>query len=66
MLSHVALIDGWIEQNFESVVRDLQDFARIPSVSRADLAQPGAPFGLDVKAMLDYALGRASEYGFEA
>ena len=66
MLSHVALIDGWIEQNFESVVRDLQDFARLPSVSRADLAQPGAPFGPDVKAMLDYALGRASEYGFEA
>ncbi len=66
MSSHAARIDGWIEQNFESVVRDLQDFARIPSVSRADLAQPGAPFGPDVKAMLEYALRRAGEYGFEA
>jgi succinyl-diaminopimelate desuccinylase len=66
MLNHAAAIDGWIERNFESVVKDLQDFARIPSVSRADLAQPGAPFGPDVKAMLDYALRRAGEYGFEA
>jgi len=59
-------IQGWIDENFESVVRDLQDFARIPSVSRADLAEPGAPFGPDVKRMLDCAQARAAEYGFEA
>jgi succinyl-diaminopimelate desuccinylase len=58
-------IDGWINQNLESVVSDLQDFARMPSVSRADLGKPGAPFGPDVAAMLEYALKRASEYGFE-
>jgi len=68
MTNHDAMlcaIDGWIDQNLASVVGDLRDFARIPSVSRADLAQPGAPFGPDVKAMLDFALARAGEYGFE-
>ena len=59
-------IKNWAGENLESVVRDLQDFARIESVSRADLAQPGAPFGPSVKRMLDYALERAREYGFEA
>jgi succinyl-diaminopimelate desuccinylase len=58
-------IDGWIKQNLETVVSDLQDFARIQSVSRADLVKPGAPFGPDVQKMLDFALKRASEYGFE-
>lgn len=68
MANHRAVmeaIDGWIDVNFESVVADLRDFARIPSVSRADLAQHGAPFGPDVEAMLDFALRRAGEYGFE-
>jgi succinyl-diaminopimelate desuccinylase len=59
-------IEKWAEENLESVVRDLQDFARIESVSRADLAQPGAPFGPSVRTMLDFALQRAREHGFEA
>ncbi len=57
-------IRRWIGENIESVVEDLQDFARIESVSRADLAAPGAPFGPDVKRMLDYARARAEAYGF--
>jgi len=59
-------IDDWIKRNLESVVSDLQAFARMPSVSRADLGKPGAPFGPDVAAMLEFALNRAAEYGFEA
>jgi hypothetical protein len=52
-------IKRWAKENIESVVQDLQDFARIPSVSRADLAVPGSPFGPDVKRMLDTpGLGR--------
>lgn len=58
-------IESWIGDNLESVVRDLQDFSRIDSVSRADLAAPGAPFGPGVKAMMDYAQARAAEQGFE-
>ncbi len=58
-------IRRWIGENIESVVEDLQDFVRIGSVSRADLAAPGAPFGPDVKRMMDYARARAEVCGFE-
>ena len=58
-------IKRWAHENLELVVSDLQDFARIPSVSRADLSAPGAPFGPDVKQMLDFAITRAEAYGFQ-
>ncbi len=59
-----ALIDGWIEAHKEEMIRDLMEFVRIPSVSRADLAAPGMPYGPDVRKMLDYALEKAGSYGF--
>ena len=40
-------IDAWIEAHREELIADIQAFARIRSVSRADLAEPGAPFGPD-------------------
>ncbi len=55
----------WIDQHTEEMVALLQDFARIPSISRADLAEENAPFGADCRKMLDYALMRSREMGFE-
>lgn len=61
----VDRIKNWISINMDKIVGDLQDFARIPSVSRADLAAPGAPFGPDVARMMAFACARAEAYGFE-
>lgn len=55
----------WLEANKENIIKDIQDFARIRSVSRADLAQVNAPFGPECRKMLDHALARAVELGFD-
>lgn len=57
--------EAWIEAHHDEFVKELQDMTRIPSISRADLAEPGAPFGPDCRKMLDYALERGRYYGFE-
>ncbi|MGI6239424.1 MAG: Sapep family Mn(2+)-dependent dipeptidase [Christensenellales bacterium] len=57
-------ISDWLNENFENMVADVQAFARIRSVSRADLAEEGAPFGPECREMLDFALARAAEMGF--
>ncbi len=57
-------IENWLNEHKDEFVTELQGFARIPSVSRADLAAPGAPFGPDCRKVLDYALTRAVHYGF--
>lgn len=56
---------AWLDAHAEEMFADLQAFTRIRSVSRADLAQPGAPFGPECREMLDFALNRAREMGFE-
>ncbi|MBR3503533.1 MAG: Sapep family Mn(2+)-dependent dipeptidase [Clostridia bacterium] len=61
----LAAIERWIDEHAEEYISDVQAFSRIPSVSRADLAQPNAPFGPDCRKMLDFALARAAELGFE-
>lgn len=58
-------INQWIDAHAEETISDLQDFSRIRSVSRADLGKPGAPFGPECREMLDYALQRGAEYGFQ-
>lgn len=58
-------IEEWIKEHKDEFISELQGFARIPSVSRADLAQEGAPFGPDCRRVLDYALTRAAHYGFK-
>lgn len=58
-------IEKWIADHKEEFITELQGFARIPSVSRADLAAPNAPFGPDCRKVLDYALTRAAHYGFQ-
>lgn len=58
-------MNAWIDEHAEEMIAELQSFVRIPSVSRADLAEENAPFGKDCRAMLDFALSRAREMGFE-
>lgn len=55
----------WIEAHRQEFITELQDLTRIPSVSRADLAEPGAPFGKECRRVLDHALARGQHYGFE-
>ena len=58
-------ITAWAAENTDKMVADIQAFARIRSVSRADLAQENAPFGPECREMLDFALAHAREMGFE-
>ena len=58
-------MNAWIDEHAEELIAELQAFARVPSVSRADLAEENAPFGKDCRNMLDFALARAREMGFE-
>lgn len=57
--------ERWIDAHRAEFISELQAFTRIPSVSRADLAEDGAPFGPDCRKMLDFALERGRYYGFE-
>lgn len=57
--------ENWIEAHKAEFVSELQAFTRIPSVSRSDLAEKDAPFGQDCRRVLDYALQRGRDYGFE-
>lgn len=57
--------EEWIQAHKEEFVTELQALTRIPSVSRSDLAEPGAPFGKECRRVLDHALSRGREYGFE-
>lgn len=59
-------IEAWIEAHREEFVTELQGLARIPSVSRQDLAEENAPFGPDCRKVLDYALERGRFYNFDA
>ena len=56
----------WIDAHRDDMVRDLMDFVRIPSVSRADLNDPEkkAPYGPECRKMLDFALDRLKKEGF--
>ena len=57
-------IDEWIESHREEMTEELMEFVRRPSVSRADLPEPGAPYGPDARKMLDFALERFGSFGF--
>ena len=61
-----ALIEQWVTDHREEMVEELKGWVSHPSVSRADLARPGAPFGPDCREMLDYALERGRACGFKA
>ncbi|MBQ4637323.1 MAG: Sapep family Mn(2+)-dependent dipeptidase [Clostridia bacterium] len=57
--------DEWIDAHKDEFISEIQGLARIPSVSRADLAEENAPFGPDCRKMLDFALERGKAYGFD-
>lgn len=57
--------EKWVEAHKEEFITELQGMTRIPSISRADLAQEGAPFGPDCRKMLDYAMERGCHYDFQ-
>ena len=61
----LAHAEEWIAAHREEYIAELQSIARIPSVSQADLAAPGAPFGPDCRKALDHALERGRFYGFD-
>ena len=61
----LAQAEAWIDAHKDEFISEIQGLVRIPSVSRADLAQPGAPFGPDCRKVLDYALERGRFYGFD-
>ena len=61
----LARAEEWIDAHREEYITETQGFARIPSVSRADLAEPGAPFGPDCRRALEHAMERGCFWGFE-
>ena len=58
-----AIVDRWISDHRDEIVRSLQESVRIPSVEGP--AEAGAPFGADVKRALEHALKLGREFGFE-
>lgn len=58
-------IEAWLAEHREEMIEELKRWVSIPSVSRADLAAEGAPYGPDCRRMLDYALQRGRDYGFK-
>lgn len=56
---------AWIEAHKEEYISEVQGVSRIPSVSKAEEAQPGAPFGADCRRVLDYMMERGRHYGFD-
>lgn len=59
-------VDQWLESHSREMIDELVAWASHPSVSRADLAAPNAPFGPDCRKMLDFALERGRYHGFES
>lgn len=57
--------EAWIDAHKDEFISEIQGLVKFPSVSRADLAEDGAPFGPECRKVLDYALERGRHYGFE-
>lgn len=64
-LDFSARAEAWITQHSEEIARELAGFVAIRSVSMASAATPGAPFGPEMRRMLDYALMRGAASGFQ-
>ena len=55
-------VDAWLDAHRQEIIEAVQKIIAIPSVKAAPA--PGAPFGAEIKASLDCALGLAVELGF--
>lgn len=56
-------LDAILASQNEEALKTLQDWIRIPSV-RAEASAPNAPFGAEVRRMLDQAMGDIAQAGF--
>ena len=56
----------WIENHRDEFLDELRRLIRIPSVSREEDAQPGAPFGPECLRVLNEIMDRGRYYGFES
>ncbi len=57
--------EAWIAAHKEEYIKEVQGLVRIPSVSKAEEALPCAPFGPDVRHVMDYMMERGRYYGFQ-
>ena len=58
------MIDEWVAEHKQEMIDELLAWVSHPSVSRADLAAPNAPYGEDCRKMLDFALAEGKRFGF--
>ena len=58
-------LDAIVDSYRDAIISDIQKWVSVPSVA-ADAAGETAPFGAEVRRMLDMALETARGYGFEA
>lgn len=58
-------ISEYVQQNWETMVTDLDALVRIPSVEDLKATKDGAPFGPHPRKALDVALGLAERMGFQ-
>lgn len=58
-------IQQWLNANHDALIADLAQWIAIPSISRADQAMPGAPFGKECAEMLEWVLNQAEQAGFK-
>lgn len=59
-----ARVDAYIDEVWDDVLTDISALVAHPSVSDEGAAQPGAPFGPEVRAALDDALSIARRLGY--
>ena len=60
-----ASIDAYLEDNWETMVGDIETLVRIPSFEDLDKKADGAPFGPGPKEALTAALKLAADMGFQ-
>ena len=58
-----AKLNATIESMHDELIDTLQKWIRVPSVKGE--AAPGAPFGKEVRSMLDMALADCEQMGFK-
>lgn len=59
-----ARVDAYIDEVWEQLVADITELVSHASVADAAKAEPGAPYGADVRAALDCALAIAGRLGY--
>lgn len=57
-------VEAWLKEHKEELIQDIEAWVRIPSVSIADENTKGAPFGKECAKVLELALKRGKEFGF--